>query len=142
MADSSGWFIDVTALPDDAHGFFQVLMLGMMYGYGLTYAATLISDGSELLLLIPSIAGLVGSVVLPILGAVPDGMIVFFSGMGPGAQDKLSVGVGALAGSSIMLLTIPWFLSILGGRVGIGANGKANYKDKSVPPSRSNVCHL
>jgi Ca2+/H+ antiporter len=129
---SGGWFIDVTALPADNHGFFQVLCLCAVYGYGLTYAATLISDGSELLLFIPSIAGLVGSVVLPVLGAVPDGMIVFFSGMGPQAQAKLSVGVGALAGSTIMLLTIPWFLSIVGGRVSMGNNGKPNYGNKSV----------
>ena len=65
----------------------------------------MISDGSELLLLIPSIAGIVGSCVLPILGAVPDGMIVLFSGMGPDAQNQLDVGVGALAGSTIMYET-------------------------------------
>lgn len=68
----------------------------------------MISDGSELLLLVPSLAGVVGSVVLPVLGAVPDGAIVLFSGMGDDAQSELSVGVGALAGSTIMLLTIPW----------------------------------
>lgn len=68
----------------------------------------MISDGSELLLLVPAVAGLVGSVVLPVLGAVPDGAIVLFSGMGDNAQQQLSVGVGALAGSTIMLLTIPW----------------------------------
>lgn len=135
MSDETGWFIDVTALPDDIHGFFQVLFLGAMYGYGLMYAATLISDGSELLLLIPKIAGLVGSIVLPVLGAVPDGMIVFFSGMGPDAQKELSVGVGALAGSTSMLLTIPWFLSIVGGRVAVDSStGKCNYSNKTVPP--------
>lgn len=68
----------------------------------------MISDGSELLLLVPAVAGIVGSVVLPVLGAVPDGAIVLFSGLGDDAQDELSVGVGALAGSTIMLLTIPW----------------------------------
>lgn len=51
--------------------------------------------------------------------AVPDGAIVLFSGLGPGAQEQLSVGVGALAGSTIMLLTVPWCLSIIGGRVNI-----------------------
>lgn len=71
-------------------------------------ASNMISDGSELLLLVPSLAGVVGSVVLPVLGAVPDGAIVLFSGMGDDAQAQLSVGVGALAGSTIMLLTIPW----------------------------------
>ena len=39
----------------------------------LYYASNLIGEGSELLLLVPSMAGLVGGVVLPVLGAVPDG---------------------------------------------------------------------
>ena len=34
-------------------------------------------------------ANLVGSVVLPVLGAVPDGMMVLFSGMGPDAQNQV-----------------------------------------------------
>lgn len=76
--------------------------------YPVCSASNMISDGSELLLLVPAVAGLVGSVVLPVLGAVPDGAIVLFSGMGDDAQSQLSVGVGALAGSTIMLLTIPW----------------------------------
>ena len=74
----------------------------LLPGYVLFVASNMISDGSELLLLIPSIAGIVGSCVLPVLGAVPDGMIVLFSGMGPDAQQQLDVGVGALAGSTIM----------------------------------------
>lgn len=40
---------------------------------------------------------------------------------------QVAVGVGALAGSTIMLLTIPWFLSIVGGRVDI-VDGRANYR--------------
>jgi len=43
------------------------------------------------------------------------------------------VGVGALAGSTIMLLTIPWGLSIIKGGVTLGADGSANYKKKSKP---------
>ena len=35
------------------------------------------------------------------------GAIMLFSGLGPDAQSQLSVGVGALAGSTIMLLTVP-----------------------------------
>lgn len=51
-----------------------------------------------------------------------------FSGLGSieDAQETLSVGVGALAGSTIMLLTVPWALSIYGGRVDI-RDGKPNY---------------
>ena len=57
----SGWFIDVKALPEDGHGLFQVITLACIYGLGLTYAANLISDGSELLLLVPELAGIVGT---------------------------------------------------------------------------------
>jgi len=47
------------------------------------------------------------------------------------------VGVGALAGSTIMLLTIPWFLSIMGGRVTIDpVTGLPNYKMKLSASSR------
>eukprot|EP00403_Amphidinium_massartii_P019308 CAMPEP_0178412988 /NCGR_PEP_ID=MMETSP0689_2-20121128/22298_1 /TAXON_ID=160604 /ORGANISM="Amphidinium massartii, Strain CS-259" /LENGTH=563 /DNA_ID=CAMNT_0020034251 /DNA_START=98 /DNA_END=1789 /DNA_ORIENTATION=- len=105
----------------------QILFLTGMYGYVLFLASNLISDGSELLLLVPRFAPVVGSVVLPVLGAVPDGMMVLFSGLGPDAQNQVSVGVGALAGSTIMLLTLPWFLAILSGRVNI-VDGKPTYK--------------
>lgn len=74
-----------------------------------------------------ALAGIVGSVVLPVLGAVPDGAIVLFSGMGPDAQEQVSVGVGALAGSTIMLLTIPWGLSVIAGRVNLDKDGRGNY---------------
>ena len=89
----------------------QVLFHGLVYAYVLFNASNMISEGSELLLLTPY-KGLVGSVVLPVLGAVPDGAIILFS-----KPDALSVGVGALAGSTIMLLTIPWCLAMVAGRV-------------------------
>lgn len=63
-----GIFIDPSALPDDTDGFIQILFLLVAYGYILMQASNLISDGSELLLLVPSLAGVVGSVVLPVLG--------------------------------------------------------------------------
>eukprot|EP01035_Chromulina_nebulosa_P030274 gene30274-40240_t len=133
-------FIDVTTLPHNIYGFIQLLTLGGMYAYLLMFASNLISDGSELLLLVPNLAGLVGSVVLPVLGAVPDGCIVLFSGLGPDAQVQLSVGVGALAGSTIMLLTVPWFLAIYGGRVDI-INDEPKYKGdpKLSKPNEFNI---
>jgi Ca2+/Na+ antiporter len=113
--------------PDWYWGLIQVMTLVLLYGYVLFYASNMLSEGSELLLLVPSLAGIVGSVVLPILGAVPDGAIMLFSGLGPDAQNQLTVGVGALAGSTIMLLTVPWGLSIIYGSVPIGPNGQALY---------------
>ncbi|CAM9847904.1 unnamed protein product, partial [Heterosigma akashiwo] len=80
-----------------------------------------------------------GSVVLPVLGAVPDAAIVLFSGLGPDAQEQLSVGVGALAGSTIMLLTMPWVLSVFAGRVSLDDKGACRYKKspKLIPPMLS-----
>lgn len=103
-----------------------LLWLFISYGYLLFKASNLISEGSELLLLVPSLAGLVGGVVLPLLGAVPDGAIMLFSGLGDKekVQETLSVGVGALAGSTIMLLTIPFGMCVLAGRVDIGPSNK------------------
>lgn len=122
-------------------GLTGLLWLFLSYGFVLYKASDLISEGSELLLLVPSMAGLVGGVVLPLLGAVPDGAIILFSGLGDleTAQDTLSVGVGALAGSTIMLLTVPFALSIYGGRVDlVGPNkdipnylGKPKLSEKS-----------
>lgn len=106
--------------PSDvgASGLFWLLL---SYGFAMYVASKLISEGSDLLLLVPSLAGLVGGVVLPIIGAIPDGAIMLFSGLGDieDAQETLSVGVGALAGSTIMLLTVSWSLSVFSGRVDI-----------------------
>lgn len=56
--------------------------------------------------------------------------MVLFSCMGDNAQDEVGVGVGAIAGSTIMLLTIPWFLAWLGGRVDLDETGMPNYNKK------------
>ena len=116
-------FIAPSALPNDGFGLVQLLFLMGVYSYVLFHGSNMIAEGSELLLLIPSLAGIVGSVVLPVLGAVPDGAIVLFSGLGPDAQKQISVGVGALAGSTIMLLTIPWALAVFAGRVSLDSAG-------------------
>jgi len=122
--------IGPTIDPADV-GVTGLFWLFISYGYALFYAANLIGEGSELLLLVPSMEGLVGGVVLPLLGAVPDGAIILFSGLKSieVAQDSLSVGIGALAGSTIMLLTIPWALSVFAGRVDI-IDGNPKYRKK------------
>lgn len=58
--------------------------------------------------------------------------IILFSGLGSieEAQQTLSVGVGALAGSTIMLLTIPFAVSVYAGRVDIEEDGSTGYKKK------------
>lgn len=55
--------------------------------------------------------------------------------------EQLNVGVGALAGSTIMVLIIPWYLSIVGGRVNIDPKtGKPSYKAPKLDPP--NFFHL
>ncbi|TYZ63084.1 hypothetical protein PybrP1_011772 [[Pythium] brassicae (nom. inval.)] len=70
--------------------------------------------------------------------------------MGPDAQEQMSVGVGALAGSTIMLLTIPWALSVYAGRVSLDAQGRGNYVrpkgagkawNKLSPPGSRSLFH-
>ncbi|KAG0600784.1 hypothetical protein M758_11G060700 [Ceratodon purpureus] len=102
------------------------LMLG--YGYLLFLAAKFISDGSELLLEVMN-PGLLGGLLLPILGAFPDSILILVSGVGgtpQQAQEEVMVGVGVLAGSSVMLLTIAWAGSLIAGRCDLtGPSGTA-----------------
>ena len=130
-------FIDVESIPQTGFGMIQLLFLFGVYSFILFKGANLISDGSELLLLIPRWAGLIGSIVLPFLGAVPDAAIVLFSGLGDeeSVKKQISIGIGALAGSTILLITIPWALSIIAGRVSLKENGEGNY---TKPPGTKN----
>eukprot|EP00413_Alexandrium_margalefii_P045380 CAMPEP_0204586272 /NCGR_PEP_ID=MMETSP0661-20131031/47396_1 /ASSEMBLY_ACC=CAM_ASM_000606 /TAXON_ID=109239 /ORGANISM="Alexandrium margalefi, Strain AMGDE01CS-322" /LENGTH=522 /DNA_ID=CAMNT_0051595899 /DNA_START=64 /DNA_END=1632 /DNA_ORIENTATION=- len=114
-------------IPPDVLNIPQLLFMTVVYGVILYQSSQLIASGSELLLLFPSVAGLVGSIVLPILGAVPDGTMVLFSGLGPDAQNQVSVGVGALAGSTVMLLTFPWFIAVFFGRVPLDEKRQPKY---------------
>lgn len=89
-----------------------------VYGYVLATSSNWIADGSELLLAVLD-PGIIGGFLLPVMGAVPDAAMVLFSGLGPQdtVQEELSTGLGTLAGSTIMLLTIPWSLCTYTGRV-------------------------
>jgi len=91
----------------------------IVYGFILFNASKTISDGCELLLLTYG-PGIIGGLIIPILGAVPDCAIIVISGIGSGTveqiQQNLAVGVGTLVGSSVMLLTLPWGLGVYFGR--------------------------
>jgi Ca2+/Na+ antiporter len=99
--------------------FMSLLFMMVVYGYILMKASQIISGGSEMLLLIYG-PGIVGGLLIPILGAIPDCAIILISGMGNGTkseiQNELSVGVGTLVGSTVMLLTIPWCAGVFLGR--------------------------
>ena len=63
--------------------------------------------------------------------------IILFSGLGSieVAQESISVGIGALAGSTIMLLTVPWALSVIAGRVDITNGVTAYRKNPKLTPN-------
>ena len=95
------------------------LFLLLIYGGILAWGAKQINLGSDKLLeVFPP--GLIGGVLLPVLGALPDATVIFFSvinASGADAQEQLNVGMGTLAGSNIILLTMPWAIALLVGRV-------------------------
>ncbi|BBN06185.1 hypothetical protein MPTK1_3g19130 [Marchantia polymorpha subsp. ruderalis] len=109
------------------------LALIVAYGYLLLIAAQLISKGSELLLEVMN-PGLIGGLLLPILGSLPDALLIFASGSGgtlEEAQEEVMVGVGVLAGSIVMLLTVGWAGSLYAGRCDLsGPEGTA--KDRTL----------
>ncbi|KAJ8626084.1 hypothetical protein MRB53_019391 [Persea americana] len=86
------------------------LFFMLVYGYLMFIAAKCISSGSEHLLEILG-PGLVGGLVLPILNDLPNAIIILVSGLSKSietAQKKVQIGMGLLAGSTIMLLTLLW----------------------------------
>ena len=107
------------------------LSLMLVYGYVLLQGADLISSGSELLLEILD-PGLIGGLVLPILGALPDAAIIVISGS-KASPDEVAVGVGTLAGSTILLLTVVWGGSTYLGRCDLDGNNESINKVLTRP---------
>ena len=106
------------------------ILLIVGYGYVLLQGANLISDGSELLLEVMD-PGVIGGLVLPILGALPDAAMIVVSGIGgtkAEAQEEVAVGIGTLAGSTVMLLSIAWGGSLVLGRCDIEDGRAVNKK--------------
>jgi Ca2+/Na+ antiporter len=103
------------------------LFLVLVYGYILAKGSKILADGSELLMEILD-PGFIGGFLLPVLGALPDSAIIFVSGLSGDikvVKEEILVGMGTLAGSTIMLLTVAWSASVVVGRCNLGANGTA-----------------
>ncbi|XP_002987555.2 sodium/calcium exchanger NCL1 [Selaginella moellendorffii] len=111
------------------------IFLLIVYGFLLLKAAQFLSEGSELLLLVLN-PGIIGGLLLPILGALPDAILILVSGLFASEAEVLSqvlVGMGLLAGSTIMLLTLLWGSSLIVGRCDLQeVNGNLVAKDKTL----------
>ncbi|GKV02056.1 hypothetical protein SLEP1_g14540 [Rubroshorea leprosula] len=94
------------------------IFLIIVYGYLMYLSATYLSKGSELLLEILG-PGIIGGLFLPMLGALPDAVLILVSGLSgtaETAQSQVSIGMGLLAGSTVMLLTVIWGSCVVVGR--------------------------
>ncbi|KAF9611350.1 hypothetical protein IFM89_030686 [Coptis chinensis] len=116
------------------------LFLIVVYGFMMFTAARYLSNGSELLLEILG-PGIVGGLFLPVLGALPDAMLILVSGLSGSvevAQSQVLVGMGLLAGSTVMLLTVLWGSCVVVGKCDIensSAIDKKNTKGFSLTGS-------
>ncbi|KAM3696991.1 hypothetical protein ACB098_06G080000 [Castanea mollissima] len=118
-------FAAETSTCDETYGFLPCttsvlgnIFLIAVYGFLMFVAAKSLSNGSELLLEILG-PGIIGGLFLPILGALPDAMLILVSGLSGStetAQSQVSVGMGLLAGSTVMLLTIIWGSCVIVGK--------------------------
>ncbi|TVU33245.1 hypothetical protein EJB05_25036, partial [Eragrostis curvula] len=103
------------------------LFLVLAYGFLMFKAATYLSAGSELLLEIVG-PGVVGGLLLPVLGSLPDAMLVLVSGLAGTnkvAQSQVLIGMGLLAGSTVMLLTLLWGSCVIVGKCDLSENSTA-----------------
>ncbi|XP_078431411.1 sodium/calcium exchanger NCL2-like isoform X1 [Wolffia australiana] len=103
------------------------LFLLLVYGYLMFLAATYMSNGSELLLEILG-PGIIGGLFLPALGALPDAILILVSGLSGSretAQDQVLIGMGLLAGSTVMLLTLLWGSCIVVGKCDLSTHATA-----------------
>ncbi|RVW46750.1 Sodium/calcium exchanger NCL2 [Vitis vinifera] len=107
------------------------IFLILVYGYLMFIAAKFLSDGSEILLGILG-PGIIGGLFLPVLSAFPDAVIILASGLSGSketAQSQVSIGMGLLAGSTVMLLTILWGSCIIVGKCDIENSVATDLKD-------------
>ncbi|KAI0487969.1 hypothetical protein KFK09_027792 [Dendrobium nobile] len=100
------------------------LFLVLAYGFLMYKAATFLSGGSELLLEILG-PGIIGGLFLPILGALPDALLILVSGLSGSkeeAQNQVLIGMGLLAGSTVFLLTLLWGSCVVVGKCDLSDN--------------------
>ncbi|KAK4789394.1 hypothetical protein SAY86_020713 [Trapa natans] len=113
---------------DETYGFLPCtstvlgnVFLILVYSYLMFLSAKLLSVGSEILLEVLG-PGIIGGLFLPILSSLPDAAIILASGLSGSkedAQNQLSVGIGLLAGSTVMLLTVLWGTCVMVGKCDI-----------------------
>ncbi|KAG4960755.1 hypothetical protein GLYMA_13G272300v4 [Glycine max] len=94
------------------------LFLILVYEYLLFHGESYLAAGGEQIFKILG-PGVFGASAFDILGALPESLILVVTGLSSdkeSAQEYASTGVGLLAGSSIMLLTVVWGTCVIIGK--------------------------
>lgn len=128
-------------IPTEGLNIQQLTFLMLVYGWIISKASNTMADGAELLLsaLGPQFAPIVGGILIPLLGVLPDSMMILMSGLGDKSEvaESLKVGAGTLIGSTVLLLTVPTSLGIFLNRRQLGgkehrALAKSKIRTKKV----------
>ncbi|EYU44995.1 hypothetical protein MIMGU_mgv1a002795mg [Erythranthe guttata] len=94
----------------------------LVYQYLLFHAESYVASGGKRIFKILG-PGLFGASVFQIIGSLPEALILLASGLtnrsNETAEELVLTGVGLLAGSSILLLTLIWGTCVLLGRNGV-----------------------
>ncbi|XP_024543095.1 sodium/calcium exchanger NCL2 [Selaginella moellendorffii] len=111
------------------------VFLLIVYSYAFVKAAQLLLNGSELLLEIAH-PGIVGGLCLPIICTIPDAAVILVSGIfgdKETAQSQVMIGMGVLAGSTVLLLTMLWGTALIVGRCDLyEINGHKYAREKTL----------
>ncbi|KAL5729967.1 hypothetical protein ACHQM5_002854 [Ranunculus cassubicifolius] len=106
----------------------------IVYGYFMFLAAKCLSNGSEHLLEILG-PGLVGGLFLPMIAALPDSILILVSGLSGSqetAQTQVLVGMGLLAGSAVILLTVLWGSCLVVAKTDIEGSSSTDKQDTKI----------
>ncbi|KAK7272565.1 hypothetical protein RJT34_29242 [Clitoria ternatea] len=101
-----------------SNNIFGHLFLILVYEYLLFHGESYLAAGGEQIFKILG-PGVFGASAFDILGALPETLILVVTGLSSDserAQESVSTGVGLLAGSSILLLTVVWGTCVIIGK--------------------------
>ncbi|KAJ1442431.1 hypothetical protein SESBI_00790 [Sesbania bispinosa] len=125
------------------------LFLILVYEYLLFHGESYLAAGGERVFKILG-PGIFGASVFDLLGALPESLILLVTGLSSGkesAQEYASTGVGLLAGSSILLLTVVWGSCVIVGRQNLtndssGSNNSLSGKIKESLTGMGSISKL
>nr|TKS01922.1 hypothetical protein D5086_0000167540 [Populus alba] len=111
---------------------FGHLFLIAVYEYMLFHGEGYLASGGEKIFRILG-PGVFGASAFQVLGALPESLILLASGLlntREVAQESVSTGVGLLAGTSILLLTLLWGTCVIAGKFGVTTDLETSYTSR------------